>query len=222
MNLSCAAMVTENIAKLCRLISQRALNWENWANVCLVAFSDGWFSISDFPVIAEAAVKCSESTNPAPVSDTDKKTQSPAGLEHWVYPGKNVTLQCPQAKQGDKVHWLVLNDGTWEVIYPNNLAKFRFNGTHPYLNIHNEKLQFFPLNKNWTCRSPDPRTNMIKDDGIHTKECLRIITRYMCIVEDEKSALTASSSIIVRPTMSEYWLCLYHSIVLITSGKIDC
>ena len=160
------------------------------------------FLILVSPVLSVISVKCSESTTAQPVSNTDRKTQSSSGLEHWVYPGKNVTLQCPHANPDSKVHWLVLNQGQWEVISPGNLNKFRLKGIYQIFDIQNNKLKFFPLPKNaGTCS--------YKHGGrgyIHAAECDRVITRYMCIVTDRNASLAASSSVIVRPTLSRYFL----------------
>ena len=138
------------------------------------------FLILVSPVLSVISVKCSESTTAQPVSNTDRKTQSSSGLEHWVYPGKNVTLQCPHANPDSKVHWLVLNQGQWEVISPGNLNKFRLKGIYQIFDIQNDKLKFFPLPKNaGTCS--------YKHGGrgyIHAAECDRVITRYMCIVTE--------------------------------------
>ena len=159
------------------------------------------FFILVSPVLSVISMKCSESTTEQPVSNTDRKTQSSSGLEHWVYPGKNVTLQCPHANPDSKVHWLVLNQGLWEVSSPGNLNKFRLKGIYQIFDIESDKLQFFPLPKNaGTCS--------YKHGGrgyILAAECDRVITRYTCIVTDGNASLTASSSVIVRPTLSRYF-----------------
>ena len=158
------------------------------------------FDCLDTPASGERHMTCSGITQPTnPTSDADIQTQSLSGLEYWVYPGKTITLQCPQAEQGTKVHWLILYQDQWEIMNPRNLSKYQLNGTYQFVDIQNGKLKFFSLPKNLSCGHP----NLDSKSNIYVDECNRLNTRYMCMVTYWGGIVSLSTSVIVRPTISK-------------------